>query len=166
MKLAQQQRSLDAMAKWSADPFPSAISCSSSLCISNTRLSSVSLIIPLQVAVPYDWRLPLGVMESRDGYFTRVKQEVELQYQLSQGIKPVMVSHSYGAQVSLAFLDWVERQNPGWVDKHLEGYVNVAGPMLGLPKALSPLLSGERSQPGYCLNARLPSIASINDSWR
>eukprot|EP00878_Enallax_costatus_P008458 GHUV01008840.1.p1 GENE.GHUV01008840.1~~GHUV01008840.1.p1 ORF type:complete len:707 (+),score=149.19 GHUV01008840.1:1658-3778(+) len=95
------------------------------------------------VAVPYDWRLPLSVMESRDGYFTRVKQEVEMQYQLSQGIKPVMVSHSYGAQVALAFVDWVDRQNPGWVDKYMKGYVNLAGPMLGLPKALSPLLSGE-----------------------
>lgn len=91
----------------------------------------------------------MTVMESRDGFFTRVKQEVEMQYQLSQGIKPIMVSHSYGAQVSIAFLDWVERQNPGWVDKHLKGYVNLAGPMLGLPKSLSPLLSGEHVNQGH-----------------
>lgn len=96
----------------------------------------------LQVAVPYDWRLPMEVMESRDGYFSRVKQEVEMQYQLSQEIKPLLVSHSYGAQVTLAFLHWVDKQNPGWVDKYLKGYVNLAGPMLGLPKSLSPLLSG------------------------
>jgi hypothetical protein len=28
------------------------------------------------------------------------------------------------------------------VDKYLAGYVNLAGPLLGLPKALSPMLSG------------------------
>jgi hypothetical protein len=36
----------------------------------------------------------------------------------------------------------VESQSPGWVDKYLAGYVNLAGPLLGLPKALSPMLSG------------------------
>jgi hypothetical protein len=96
----------------------------------------------LQVAIPYDWRLPITVMESRDGYFTRVKTQVELQHRLSRGIKPVMVSHSYGVVVSMAFFKWVEKVEPGWVDKYLHGYVNLAGPSLGLPKAISPLLSG------------------------
>jgi hypothetical protein len=95
-----------------------------------------------QVAVPYDWRLPIPVMQTRDGYFTRLKNEVELQLQ-QQHIKPVLVSHSYGALVTMAFMTWVEGQQPGWVDKHLHGYLNLAGPMLGLPKAVSPLLSGE-----------------------
>jgi phospholipid:diacylglycerol acyltransferase len=81
-------------------------------------------------------------MEKRDGFFTRVKHEVELQYQL-QGIKPILVSHSYGAQVTVTFLHWIEKQEPGWVDQHLAGYVNLAGPLLGLPKAISPMLSGE-----------------------
>jgi phospholipid:diacylglycerol acyltransferase len=82
------------------------------------------------------------MMEKRDGFFTRVKTEVELQYQLSEGIKPVLVSHSYGATVTTTFLHWVESQSPGWVDKHLAAYLNLAGPLLGLPKALSPMLSG------------------------
>lgn len=82
------------------------------------------------------------MMEKRDGFFTRMQREVELQYQLSKGIKPILVSHSYGATVTVTFLHWVEQQSPGWVDKHLRGYVNLAGPLLGLPKALSPMLSG------------------------
>ncbi len=82
-------------------------------------------------------------MESRDGFFTRVRIEVELQYKLSKGIKPVMVSHSYGQAVVMAFLHWIEEIHPGWVNKYMHGYVNLAGPTLGLPKALSPLLSGE-----------------------
>ncbi|WIA16398.1 hypothetical protein OEZ85_013090 [Tetradesmus obliquus] len=94
------------------------------------------------VAVPYDWRLPIPVMQTRDGYFTRLKTEVEMQLQ-QQRIKPVLVSHSYGALVTMAFMNWVEGQQPGWVDKHLHGYLNLAGPLLGLPKAVSPLLSGE-----------------------
>lgn len=28
------------------------------------------------------------------------------------------------------------------MDRHLHAYINLAGPLLGLPKALSPLLSG------------------------
>lgn len=96
----------------------------------------------LQIAVPYDWRLPIPVMEKRDGFFTRVKHEVELQYQLSKEIKPILVSHSYGATVTVTFLHWVEQQEAGWVDRYLAGYANLAGPLLGLPKALSPMLSG------------------------
>ncbi|KAF6256224.1 Lecithin:cholesterol acyltransferase-domain-containing protein [Scenedesmus sp. NREL 46B-D3] len=94
------------------------------------------------LAVPYDWRLAIPVMQKRDGFFTRLKNEVELQLQ-QQHVKPVLVSHSYGATVTMAFFTWVEAQQPGWVDKHLHGYLNLAGPMLGLPKAISPLLSGE-----------------------
>jgi phospholipid:diacylglycerol acyltransferase len=108
-----------------------------------TRLKSLLFFfLPFQVAVPYDWRLPIPVMQARDGFFTRLKNEVELQLQ-QQHIKPVLVSHSYGALVTMAFMSWVEGQQPGWVDKHLHGYLNLAGPMLGLPKAVSPLLSGE-----------------------
>jgi phospholipid:diacylglycerol acyltransferase len=53
-----------------------------------------------------------------------------------------MVSHSYGACVTFSFLTWVEKQEPGWVDNHVESWVNVAGPILGLPKAFAPLISG------------------------
>lgn len=69
------------------------------------RLKNARLV---QIAVPYDWRLPLGVMEARDGFFSRVKAEAELQARL-YGVKPVLVSHSYGAVVTVTFLDWVER---------------------------------------------------------
>jgi hypothetical protein len=34
--------------------------------------------------MPYDWRLPIPVMEQRDGWFTRVKKETELQHQQSR----------------------------------------------------------------------------------
>lgn len=67
----------------------------------------VSTLCSLQIAVPYDWRLPIPLMQKRDGFYTRLKREVELQHQLSEGIKAILVSHSYGATVTTTFLHWV-----------------------------------------------------------
>lgn len=53
--------------------------------------------------------------------------------------------------MTVTFLNWVEQQSPGWVDTHLEGYVNLAGPLLGLPKALSPMLSGRCLNVCFCV---------------
>jgi len=44
------------------------------------------------------------------------------------------------------FLQWVTRapsSSSSWVDKYVEAHVNIAGPLLGTPKALTALLSGE-----------------------
>lgn len=60
------------------------------------------------------------------------------------GVKPVVVSHSYGAVVFTTFLHWAEAEEPGWVAAHLHAYVNLAGTLLGVPKAISPMLSGAR----------------------
>jgi hypothetical protein len=101
--------------------------------------------MPAQVAMPHDWRLPIPMLEDRDAWFTRTKTEIEMQVIKSGGTKAVLISHSYGATVTFAFLTWVEEQQAGWVDKHLEAWANLAGPILGLPKALAPLFSGEGS---------------------
>ena len=59
-----------------------------------------------------------------------------------EGYKPVVVSHSYGAVVFTTFLLWAEQAEPGWADAHLHAYVNLAGALLGVPKAIAPMLSG------------------------
>lgn len=46
------------------------------------------------------------------------------------------------------FLKWVESQQggqggPKWVDEHIESFVNIAGPLMGVPKAVTSLLSGK-----------------------
>jgi phospholipid:diacylglycerol acyltransferase len=46
------------------------------------------------------------------------------------------------------FLKWVENEQGGkggskWVDEHIESFVNIAGPMMGVPKAVTSLLSGK-----------------------
>jgi phospholipid:diacylglycerol acyltransferase len=63
--------------------------------------------------------------------------------------KAALVSHSMGSNHMFYFLQWVTRgtaDNPpeaGWVEKHIHSHVNIAGPMLGTPKSLTALLSGE-----------------------
>ena len=94
----------------------------------------------------YDWRLPLPALEARDAFFSRAKAEIELQRGLAGGVKPVVVSHSYGAVVFTTFLHWAEAQEAGWVDKNVHAYVNLAGTLLGVPKAIAPLLSGARAE--------------------
>ncbi|KAJ3077061.1 hypothetical protein HK102_005299, partial [Quaeritorhiza haematococci] len=60
----------------------------------------------------------------------------------------VVLTHSMGSLVFHYFLNWVASEEGGrggkdWAEKYLKGWVNIAGPMLGVPKTISALLSGE-----------------------
>ena len=54
----------------------------------------------------------------------------------------VLVSHSWGDSVVRAFMRWAAAGDPDWVERHVAAYVNIAGPTLGVPKAVTALLSG------------------------
>ncbi|KAJ8296972.1 Phospholipid:diacylglycerol acyltransferase [Rhodotorula toruloides] len=95
----------------------------------------------------YDWRLAFYNLEVRDRYFSRLKASIEFNLAIS-GQKTVLVSHSMGSSVLLWFFKWVESPKygnggPDWVERHVSDWVNVAGTMLGVPKAMAALLSGE-----------------------
>nr|CAG8450344.1 2325_t:CDS:2 [Entrophospora candida] len=95
----------------------------------------------------YDWRLSFYNLEIRDKYFSKLKANLELAKK-SEGRKSVVVGHSMGSLIALYFFKWVESPSggnggPNWVNDNIEAFVNIAGPLLGLPKALSALLSGE-----------------------
>eukprot|EP01087_Luapelamoeba_hula_P011750 TRINITY_DN3236_c0_g1_i1.p1 TRINITY_DN3236_c0_g1~~TRINITY_DN3236_c0_g1_i1.p1 ORF type:complete len:763 (-),score=116.08 TRINITY_DN3236_c0_g1_i1:52-2340(-) len=98
----------------------------------------------------YDWRLSVRRLEKRDRYFTKLKATIELAYEINKE-KIVVLGHSMGTNVFLYFLSWVERPldvfggggGQGWVNKHIHAFVNIAGPLLGVPKAVPSLLSGE-----------------------
>jgi len=98
----------------------------------------------------YDWRLSPAQLEKRDGYMTRLKGMIET-FSEVHGEKSVVLAHSYGDTVARYFFDWVETPvskgggggGKRWVEKHIESYVDIAGPMLGVAKALPSLLSGE-----------------------
>lgn len=98
----------------------------------------------------YDWRLAFPLLEERDGYFTKLKAHIEATHKTS-GKKVLLAAHSMGSQVITYFFAWVtspESKGGGgggakWVDEHIHSFVNIAGPMLGVSKAIPSILSGE-----------------------
>eukprot|EP00667_Euglena_gracilis_P005323 EG_transcript_5361 len=99
------------------------------------------------VLLSYDWRLSLQALEERDLYFTRLQHTIELLVRRWKH-KAVVLGHSMGVSVFLYFLKWVESPLGGdggrdWVARHIESFGNLAGPVLGVPKAVAALLSGE-----------------------
>ena len=101
----------------------------------------------------YDWRLAYPLLEARDGFLTDFRLKVE-RYVQKTGQKAVLLGHSMGNLVVLFFLRWVTEPTErgggdggeDWVERHIESFVNVGGPLLGVPKALSAILSGEMEE--------------------
>lgn len=115
----------------------------------------------------YDWRLSFSNLEVRDQYFSQLKSKIELAKKTSGGLKSVIITHSMGniyvilaackvihvyiiigASMFPYFLKWVESDQgghggPQWVNNHIESFVDIAGPLLGVPKAVTSLISGE-----------------------
>ncbi|ODV94472.1 hypothetical protein PACTADRAFT_60785 [Pachysolen tannophilus NRRL Y-2460] len=101
------------------------------------------------VSASYDWRLSYLDLERRDGYFSKLKAQIEMHKKIG-GEKSVLFSHSMGSQVIFYFMQWVEAEgehygNGGstWVNDHIAAFVDISGSVLGTPKALVALLSGE-----------------------
>lgn len=95
----------------------------------------------------YDWRLSYANLEVRDQYFTRLKSHIEMAHK-SSGRKVVLASHSMGSQVLFYFLHWAASPlggdgGDGWVETHVEAWINISGCMLGAVKDLTAVLSGE-----------------------
>lgn len=91
----------------------------------------------------YDWRLAYANLERRDQYFSRLQRHTELATTTS-GEKAVLVSHSMGSQVLFYFFHWVEKHaGPGWVEAHIDSWINISGSMLGALKGFPAVLSGE-----------------------
>ncbi|WFD32802.1 phospholipid:diacylglycerol acyltransferase [Malassezia sp. CBS 17886] len=91
----------------------------------------------------YDWRLSMSNLQERDHLYTRLKAHIETNTLMFKE-KTVVVTHSMGATVGHYFLKWVEQEaGSEWVDTHIEAIVNIAGPMLGVPKAMGTLMTGE-----------------------
>ncbi|ORE11300.1 LACT-domain-containing protein [Rhizopus microsporus var. microsporus] len=94
----------------------------------------------------YDWRLSFSNLEVRDSYFTKLKNTIELSKKQT-GLKAVVITHSMGGTMFPYFLKWVESKDHGqggstWVNDHVETFVNIAAPLMGVPKAVTSLLSG------------------------
>lgn len=100
----------------------------------------------------YDWRLAYYNLEIRDHFLSRLKSRIELMRKTT-GKKVVLASHSMGGSLALYFLKWVEAEpdahgfggggGKDWVEKNIDSWVNIAGTMLGVPKAMTAFMSGE-----------------------
>ncbi|KAH3673340.1 hypothetical protein WICMUC_003700 [Wickerhamomyces mucosus] len=113
------------------------------------NLSAIGYEPNRMATASYDWRLSYLDLERRDGYFSKLKDQVEFHYRLT-GEKSVLVGHSMGSQVIYYFMKWVEAEGihfgnggPDWINKYIDSYVDISGSMLGAPKAVPALISGE-----------------------
>lgn len=59
-------------------------------------------------------------------------------------LSAVIVAHSFGGLVWQYFLQWVtENVHKNWVNDHIQDVIYVGVPLLGMPKALHALVSGD-----------------------
>ncbi|KAG6418361.1 hypothetical protein SASPL_120564 [Salvia splendens] len=98
----------------------------------------------------YDWRLSFQNTEVRDQSLSRIKSHIELMVSTNGGNKAVIIPHSMGVLYFLHFMKWVEAPapmggggGPDWCAKHIKAVMNIGGPLLGVPKAVSGLFSAE-----------------------
>ena len=61
----------------------------------------------------------------------------------SNGEKAVIIGHSMGANVALYFMKWADHHDPGWVDQHIDTFLNIGGAILGAFAPLAAFVSGE-----------------------
>ncbi|KAA8523292.1 hypothetical protein F0562_009715 [Nyssa sinensis] len=98
----------------------------------------------------YDWRISFQNTEVRDQTLSRIKSNIELMVATSGGRKVVVMPHSMGVLYFLHFMKWVEAPAPmgggggsDWCAKHIKAVMNIGGPFLGVPKAVTGLFSAE-----------------------
>ena len=107
------------------------------------NLAAVGYDMNMMTLASYDWRLSMSNLEERDRFFTKLKDTFEQNLRIHR-TKSVLVTHSMGGNVGYYFLKWAENNGgSAWVDKHIEAVTIVSGTMLGVPKAMSALMTGE-----------------------
>jgi hypothetical protein len=104
------------------------------------------------IAVPYDFRLALPVLEKRDGYFSRLKMIIEQAVALAEKnrnseVGAVVIAHSMGNIVFRYFLEWLKADlgllhYQDWLDKHIHTFIAGGPPALGAAEAAEGFLSG------------------------
>jgi len=92
----------------------------------------------------YDWRMSPRDLERREAFFMEFRDTVHLLRARNEGRKVAIVTHSMGALVGFHFLQWVAHHDGvAWIERNVDSIAFIAGPFLGVPKAVSAVLSGE-----------------------
>ena len=96
---------------------------------------------------PYDWRLaPDGLAKVTAGdangtsFYDRLRSLVEETVSMNEGRRVVLVSHSMGGPVTLAFL---QRQSSEWKSQYIRGFIPLAPPFAGAVSTLKAVISGD-----------------------
>ncbi|CAA0815009.1 Putative phospholipid\\x3adiacylglycerol acyltransferase 2 [Striga hermonthica] len=112
----------------------------------------------------YDWRLSFQNTEVRDQTLSRLKSKIELMYVTNGYKKVVVVPHSMGVIYFLHFMKWVEAPapmggggGPSWCAKHIKSIMNIGPAFLGVPKAVSNILSAESKDVAF-IRAMAPGL--------
>lgn len=94
-------------------------------------------------AMSYDWRLPPSKLNERDGYFIKLKHQVEVMYEINNE-RVVLMGHSLGTRCTQYFLEWA-RNNLGqdWLNKYVHAFLAMGPPFLGAPKSVRAVISGD-----------------------
>ena len=103
-------------------------------------------------AAPYDFRLALPMLETRDGYFSNLKLIIQQAVKLaekkgSSEVGAVVIAHSMGNVVFRYFIEWLKADlglfhYQEWLNKHIHTFIAGGPPTLGAAEALEGHLSG------------------------
>eukprot|EP00339_Tiarina_fusa_P000587 CAMPEP_0117006666 /NCGR_PEP_ID=MMETSP0472-20121206/6813_1 /TAXON_ID=693140 ORGANISM="Tiarina fusus, Strain LIS" /NCGR_SAMPLE_ID=MMETSP0472 /ASSEMBLY_ACC=CAM_ASM_000603 /LENGTH=969 /DNA_ID=CAMNT_0004708197 /DNA_START=770 /DNA_END=3679 /DNA_ORIENTATION=- len=96
-------------------------------------------------AAPYDWRLPPEKLEERDGYYSKLKMNIQFMREQNNE-RVVLMGHSMGCRNIQYFLWWVKSQENGqkWIDENVHAFFALGGPFLGSPKTVRSAVSGDQ----------------------
>eukprot|EP00124_Ichthyophonus_hoferi_P004326 Ihof_evm2s462 gene=Ihof_evmTU2s462 len=105
------------------------------------------------VAAPYDWRMSMGNLEKRDGYFSNLLQLVE-DTSKRNNMPVVLLAHSMGNVITKYFLHFAERvKGRDWIDRHIYSFLAAGAPFLGATKAARSTADGDNMGLTGFLNA-------------
>ena len=107
-------------------------------------LRSVGYTDDTLVAAPYDWRSAPRGLESRSGYFSRLRSTIE-GLVASDAAPVTLIGHSLGNRMLQYFCDWIVASGESsqeWLDRHIARYVAVSALWLGVPKSIREALTG------------------------
>jgi len=108
----------------------------------------------------YDWRLSLRDLEVKTKYLSRLMLEIEKLYRINGKERVMLITHSYGVKVWYFFIQWVSHHySPEWVSTYIATTYNIGPVHLGVPKAISALLSGDTRD-----TAQLGALSTLVDT--
>lgn len=109
-------------------------------------LRSVGYTTQTMVAAPYDWRSPPTGLESRSGYFSRLRSTIQGLVATDATATPAtVIGHSLGNRILQYFFEWIvanDDDSEEWLERHIARYIAVSAPWLGVPKSIREALTG------------------------